>query len=130
MLKWLLDRLHASENSPPLPRIELEDAGFAIVFPDGRCSSIRWKSVTRLVTFKRDNFSTDEVILSFEVAERPGIAHEVSEEWPGFRNLFSALQSELGITPNWYDKVMQPPFATNFQVLLPAERALTPSKSD
>jgi hypothetical protein len=34
----------------------------------------------------------------------------VSEEWPGFKDLFGVMEKELGISPGWYMEIMTPPF--------------------
>jgi len=73
--------------------------------------------VVSVVTWKYDKFAVDEVVIAFEVAERPGELQEVSEEWLGFQDLFAPIERELGLSPDWYQEVMQPPFATNRRVL-------------
>jgi len=118
MLKWLLDRYRRTYERPPQAHVEIADDGFAVVSPDGARSLVRWSRVVTVVTYKNDNFSTDEIIIAFELAERPGELLEVSEEWRGFHDLFPLLEEKLGLVPNWYEEVMQPPFARNHRVLL------------
>ena len=88
-----------------------------MVLPDGSRSLVQWSSVLSVVTWKYDKFTIDEIVLAFEVAERPGELHVVSEDWQGFRDLFAPIEREFGISPDWYGEVMQPPFATNHRVL-------------
>jgi hypothetical protein len=35
---------------------------------------------------------------------------DVSEEWPGFQELFRVMEKELGISPGWYMEIMTPVF--------------------
>lgn len=78
---------------------------------------MRWARVKRVASYKRDNLTTDEVMLVFEMAEHPSTVQEVSEEWPGFQDLLGSLERELGISPTWYLDVIQPPFAANHRIL-------------
>jgi hypothetical protein len=98
--------------------VELTSDGFAVVFRDGARSEVRWASVIAVVAYKYDMFSYDEIVIAFEVLERPGVLQEVSEEWTGFCVMLDQLQRELGLSPDWYTEVMFPPFVTNLRVLL------------
>jgi hypothetical protein len=100
------------------PRIVLEADGFAVVAPDGQRHVLRWASVTRVGAYKRDHLTTDEICLVFEVTESPDSVLEVSEEWPGFKDLFGALERELGISPDWYREIILPAFEPTPRVLL------------
>ena len=71
--------------------------------------------------------AVDEIMLRFETVEQPGTVVEVSEQWPGFGDLFEPLERELGITPGWYQEVMHPAFATNSRVLFTRERTGVPA---
>ncbi|MFN8627383.1 MAG: hypothetical protein U0587_15545 [Candidatus Binatia bacterium] len=118
MLKGVRQFLRSLRREPaPEAQIELDELGFAVVAPDGKRFPVRWSSVTRVATYKRDNFNTDEIVLAFEVADRPGYVQEVSEEWPGFQELLAPLELNLGIGPSWYQEVMLPAFEANFRVL-------------
>lgn len=100
------------------PHIVLEPDGFAIVTPDGQRHPIRWASVTRVGAYKQDLITTDEIILVFEVAEFPDRTLEVSEELPGFQDLFGTMERELGISPDWYMEIILPAFEPTPRVLL------------
>jgi hypothetical protein len=118
MLRWLRERLRRRNERPPTPHAELTSDGFAVVFPDGSRSEVRWASVIAVVTYKYDLLTSDEIVIAFEVLERPGVLQEVSEEWAGFQVLCDQLECELGLSPDWYQEVMLPPFETNYRVLL------------
>jgi hypothetical protein len=114
MLTWLRRRL-AERNRPP--RIELEPGGFATVRTTGTRYPIRWANITRIAAFKRDLLTTDEILLAIEVADRPGMVHEVSEQWLGFSELFAPMEQVLGISPSWYYEIMLPAFKPNYRII-------------
>lgn len=125
VLNWLRSRL---PSRPPKkqPRVELTADGFDVVLEDETRVSIKWASVTQVVTYKYDLFGYDEIVIAFAVLERPEVLQEVSEEWQGFNELRTELEGRLGIAPEWYETVMLPPFETNYRVLL--ERQPSPSE--
>jgi hypothetical protein len=92
-------------------RIELEPDGFAVVSHRGDRLPVRWAGIRRAFAYKRDLWSTDEIWVVFEMSEPSGTC-QVSEEWPGFRDLFGPMESELGVSPGWYMKIMTPAFET------------------
>lgn len=111
------------------PHIELAPDGFDVIGADGERHAVRWARVTRVATYKRDLLTTDEIILAFELVDRPGMVQQVSEECAGFRDLFAAMEQHLGISPAWLADVMTPAFVTNFRVLYERPEAGTPSDS-
>jgi hypothetical protein len=62
-----------------------------------------------VIAYKRDLFTTDEICLVFESDDFTG-GREVSEEWPGFKELFGEMERELGVSPGWYMEIMTPVF--------------------
>lgn len=107
VLSWLRSRL---PSRPPKkqPRVELAADGFDVVLEDETRVSIKWASVTQVVTYKYDLFGYDEIVIAFAVLERPEVLQEVSEEWQGFKVLFAELEGKLGIAPEWHQTVMLP----------------------
>src|SRR5262245_56060339 len=114
MLTWFRRRLRRRRIQP---RIELIPDGFDTVGSEGERYPVRWALVSKIATYKRDLLTTDEILLSFEQADHPGMVQLVSEEWTGFTDLFQAMEQHLGISPAWYVEVMKPAFARNFRVL-------------
>jgi len=114
MLRWLRRRLHTRRIQP---RIALTADGFEIVGSEGECYPVSWAQMTKVATYKRDLLTSDEIMLAFELADRPGVVQEISEEWDGFSDLFGPMEKHLGISPLWYLDVMNPAFAPNFRVL-------------
>ena len=113
-LRTLADRRRAARMPP---EITLRPDGFVVASPDGREFRVRWASVIRVLAYKSDHFTTDEVVVAFRQREDPELVFEVSEEWAGFRELFEPMRRELGITEDWYLETIGRPFATDFRVI-------------
>jgi hypothetical protein len=79
--------------------------------------TVQWEAIVCITAFKRDLVTTDEIILAFEVGERPSVVKAISEEWTGFADLFSPLSEQFGISPTWYLEIMTPAFAPTPRVL-------------
>src|SRR6266508_2298103 len=112
----LFTRLWRRGASEP-PRVVVDSRGFVVKGSDGREFPVRWAAVVAVLAYKRDLLTTDEVIVAFRQRDDPELVPEVSEEWPGFRDLFPPLKRELGITDAWYLETTGKPFATDFRVL-------------
>lgn len=100
-------------------RIVLDSGGFAILTTRNRRFDVRWEDVRRVRAYKRDLLTTDEICVVFEA--EGGVAIRVSEEWPGFQELFHVMDQKLGINPEWFGEIMLPPFEAMHRVLF--ERA-------
>jgi hypothetical protein len=59
-------------------RIEIDADGFSTVAADGERHPMRWDSITKIAAFKRDNFTTNEIVLVIEVA----VLHEQRDASP------------------------------------------------
>ena len=112
---WLQDLIgHFGRHSPPEPRtVRLRPDGFELLGPDDTTAgSVRWQDVERIRTQKLDLYTTDCIVLDFDL--RGGTVVRVSEEWPGFADLFGPLQAAFPtLSPHWYFEVMMPAFAAN-----------------
>lgn len=118
MLAWFC-RLFGRKRSEPT-RIIIDDGGFFVSSAD-RSFRVTWRSVNRVLAYKRDLLTTDEVIVAFRQRETPDHVLEVSEEWDGFRDLFEPMERELGVNADWYLTTIGRPFATDFQVVYERE---------
>ena len=130
MWSWLVARFRRQEEreSPGKllwPRgtgnvpgiLTVGDDGFELSAGSAGRQWVTWTSVTSVAAYKYDLFSVDEIVLAFETDDRPDVVIEVSEECPGFADLFDALERALGVSPAWYQDVMRPAFATNDRVI-------------
>ena len=130
MWNWLVARFQKQEQKEApgkllWPRgkgnvpgiLTVRDDGFELSAGSVGRQWVPWISVTSVAAYKYDLFAVDEVVLAFETRDRPDLAIEVSEECPGFGDLFKPLERELGIAPDGYHDVMHPAFATNYRVI-------------
>jgi hypothetical protein len=113
-----------SKRSEPPPVIEATADGFVLRRSDGTAEEVSWSAVRRVHAYKRDLLTTDEIRLLLEL-EPPGGLLELSEEWPGFEDLFGGMERALGVSPAWYPEIMLPAFAPTPRTLYP--RADTPT---
>jgi hypothetical protein len=92
------------------PAIEPTADGFALRGPDGTTVEVQWRHVRRAFACKRDRITTDEVVLALELDPPAPALLEVSEESPGFAELFGGMERALGVSPTWYLEIMVPVF--------------------
>lgn len=110
----------AARPAPEPPRLEVRTDGFTLWYGGKALATLGWEQIDRIATYKRDNYVTDEIMLGFEYAGADGrtMHLEVSEEWAGFQDLFGVLEERFpGLSPEWYMRVMQPAFESNYTVL-------------
>ena len=99
------------QRPPPDPLVRMLEDGFELVASPAEATHVRvrWQDVERIATSKLDLFTTDCVVLDFTL--RDGSSIRVSEEWPGFADLFGPLQAAFpALSPGWYLEVMTPAF--------------------
>ena len=106
------------------PRIVTDSEGFVVNVSDGKTLSVRWSDVVAVLAYKRDLLTTDEVILAFRQQPDPEVVLEISEEWPGFQDLFEPLSNALGIGDAWYLETTRKPFDTDFRILFDRRKSL------
>lgn len=102
------------------PRVEVRADGITLWNGETAVAAVAWAQVNRIATFKRDNYVTDEVMLALEYAGPDGqmMTLQLSEEWPGFQDLFGVLEERFpGLSPEWYMRVMTPAFDPSFTIL-------------
>lgn len=114
MLGWL-GRIFR-RRPPSKPSIEADDTGFALLI-DGQRHVYPWSTVTRIAAHKIDLMTTDEIVMVVESQKQQLETVELSEEWPGFRDLFGPMERELGVNPSWYLEIMTPAFEARPTVL-------------
>jgi hypothetical protein len=123
-MNWFGGLVDLFRRAPPAdPVIVVVEDGFDIV--DGKApgepTRVRWDYVERISTRKLDLFTTDCVVLDFVLSDGKHV--QVSEEWPGFADLFGPLQVAFPtMAPNWYFEVMTPAFEASRAVLFQRDR--------
>ncbi len=98
------------------PTIEVKADGFVLHADDG-IVNVQWASVRRAAAYKRDLYATDAIMLALELDAPGPAALELSEEWPGFADLFDGMERALGVPPNWYLEIMVPAFEPTPRIL-------------
>lgn len=78
---------------------------------------VRWPEIVKITVFKQDCHIHDLVCVEID-AEWPTLDLLLTEETKGFKEFLPALNHAFPvIDANWYQRVCQPPFATNMMVL-------------
>jgi hypothetical protein len=68
-----------------------------------------WSDIRRIIGYKIDMFSWDEIRMDFELVG--GTVVVVTEESAGFGDLMKEVERRFPSVVGWYAKVSQPPFA-------------------
>ena len=118
----MLSRLRSLfRRAAPPPTIAATATGFAVRGGAEAAVAVAWAEVRRVVAFKRDLYTTDCIVLAVEYGAPSPAVVELSEEWPGFTDLFGTMETALGVSPSWYLEIMTPAFEPTMRVLF--ERA-------
>ncbi len=105
------------------PFIRLTSDGFVVLDADTQAAlrTVHWADVLRIQTYKLDLITTDCICLVFEFKSSESPV-QLSEEWPGFQDLFVPLSTAFPSIPqDWYGNVMKPPFEEKRTILFQAE---------
>ena len=107
-----------SEPNPVPPSVRVTQDGLQVVRSDEILASLRWADVRKIVTYKHDLFSTDEICLGFLTASNADAWLEISEEWPGFLEATAKMEELFpSISKGWYNAIMVPAFERKETVL-------------
>jgi hypothetical protein len=88
--------------------------GFTYAFTEGP-EFIRWSEIWRIVTYKLDRLTFDDICLDIFWKDWK---LTITEDTPGWDQFVAKLEGNFpGLPEGWYFDVMQPPFATNYTVL-------------
>lgn len=94
--------------------VELSAEGVLIRDRKNNAHSFEWSAVRRILAYKLDLITTDDVCLEFCTEDRSYI---VDEETVGWSELTAHVSHHFSISTQWLEKLVQPPFATNTSVL-------------
>jgi hypothetical protein len=106
------------ENRNVVWSVRTDESGFMLVRRSDageECTTFRWKDIIRVHGYKRDCFTVDQIRLVFTFDG--GSAIEITEDDEGYKELLLELPKRLYGFPTqqeWWEKVAQPPFATNW----------------
>jgi hypothetical protein len=91
-----------------------EADGFRYPFKEG-VDKFNWSDVVRIVAYKLDRMTTDEICLDLISNDWQATYTEMT---PGWYQFLEKLESAFPtIAPDWDAKIALPPFATNYTVL-------------
>lgn len=79
----------------------------------------RWADIRRIVGYKIDLLTVDEIRVDFEL--KTNVTVIVTEESPGFGAFMSEVERRFPSVEGWFAKIAQPPFAPVNAVLYQAE---------
>lgn len=104
--------------------IEMDEQGLTRItqFSDGstKSAAMKWSEISRVAAFKQDLQAYDVLCVALTGSEGTMI---VDEEMDGFDAMIDALPARVPGAPSvesWWEKVVKPPFATNWTVLYAA----------
>ena len=93
---------------PDKSNLEFATGGFILKNTGRLCS---WNEIEKIVAYKVDLLTIDDIRLDIDF---PEFVVTISEDDPGFELFLKKMKEALpGILENWYEKVVQPPFAAN-----------------
>ena len=90
-----------------------------ITTQDGFCVgdiSVTWPRISSIKAFKLDLITYDLICFAVEL-DNEGRWLQLSEEWPGFKELSNELESRFAFPEGWWDSVAKPAFKTNETIL-------------
>lgn len=108
MFEWL-QRFLARGDAPVLPTILADTTGISLTVGDVS-RAIPWSAIQRIAAFKQDLGTHDRIVLAIEAARSSEEPVFLSEDCPGFADLFGQMEAALGINPGWYLEIMMPAF--------------------
>ncbi len=83
---------------------------------------MRWDHVHRIVAYKIDLLTYDEIRIRLESADERAVV--VSEESPGFDAFMDELVLRYPMASDWHAKVSQPPFAESRTIIFDLDQAV------
>ena len=119
MLQAIKNLLAAARKQAERPALEFGDVtaqqdGFTVGSQGKANWSVRWTDIKEIVGFKRDIYAFDQICLGFRVSDTDDY-YIVTEEMSGFGWLAGEMERQFQtMDRNWWTKVAQPPFATNW----------------
>lgn len=128
MLEWL-QRLLTRPAPPTLPTIAADATGISLATGDVS-RAIPWSTIQRIAAFKQDLGTHDRIVLAIEATRSSEEPVVLSEDCPGFADLFGQMESALGVNPGWYLEIMMPAFEATPRVIYLREGGTAGSDTD
>lgn len=97
-----------SSSAKPLDGpVTFDELAFGVALPKPR--GLDWSSIEKIIIYKVDLLTYDEIRVQFEHQEGAVV---ITEESPGFGDLMKEAVRRFPVTADWHVKVSQPAFAT------------------
>lgn len=103
-MSWL-ERLLGRGKNPPLPTISADSTGFTLTVRN-RTRAVAWVVVSKIAAYKQDHGSHHQVVLLIETLGLKYGVISLTENSPGFAELFAPMEQALGINPEGYLETM------------------------
>jgi hypothetical protein len=117
---WPLDQISGliwRFTRPRMPDLVVDERGFSLCKSGNVLERYFWEEVGRVVAFKRDHGTYDEICLQIDIRRRVG-ALVLSEEFGSYQAFTAEMEKKLpGINQGWWWKVAFPAFEENATVL-------------
>ena len=101
----------AALRKKKLPQIVILPAGFR-----ANDTMVEWSQIASIKAFKLDLITSDLICLAVEVDGNDRYI-QLSEEWPGFKELAEKMEARFAFPEGWWDSVAKPAFKTNEALL-------------
>lgn len=110
-IKKCLKKIFGGKRPRPKVEIRTDEHGLKIFHGVDVRAVLHWSEVKKIIAYKYDVFTMDEICVGFFKAIDAEDWLEISENWPGFKNACETMKSVFpGIEQNWQMEVMFPPF--------------------
>lgn len=120
-------RLRWEQLQEEIGAFDYEEGGFSYPFENG-ASVVRWAEVDRIVGYRLDLMTVDEICIELHIGDR---AIRFIESTPGWYQFMKRLKAIFPAIPNGWDwDVVKRPFAANYTVLYEREGGDLPSTNN
>jgi hypothetical protein len=106
-------------------KIEITADGFVVYYAHGAMIYVLWDQISAIYGFKRDLGTTDIVCLSIEYETPVKFFIEINEEITGYDCFLKEIEERSLVSIDYWNQLVLPPFATNYQVIYEKKRPLT-----
>lgn len=117
----MLNRLaHFSHRRPQAlpPSILVTQDSLQFVRGDQLLQSVRWSDIKKIITYKYDLFTTDDICVGFLAEKDAEMWLEINKDWDGFPVATNRMESLFTSIPkDWFHSVMVPAFERKETVL-------------
>jgi len=120
-------RLRWEQLQNDIGAFDYDEGGFSYPFESGS-SVVQWAEVDRIVGYKLDLFTTDEICLELHVGDRVIRFSESTRGWYQFMKRLKVIFP--GIPNGWDWDVVKRPFASNYTVLFEREGGDLPATNN